>query len=210
MLKIHHLNMSRSERVVWLAEELGLRYELVHHPRDPQTFRSPPSLWAVSPQGKSPVIEDGDCIVCESGAVVEYLIERHGGGRLRPRSDAPEFPAYLHWMHAAESTLMLPILFDLLGGMLQVSSDRYTAFTNGEYQTTLRHLDNTLARHSYVAGHEFSGADIMVAYDLHLANGTSAPAFKTSAPLHQFEHITAYLQRIDARPAYRRMREICP
>jgi glutathione S-transferase len=210
MLKIHHLNMSRSERVVWLVEELGLPYELIHHQRDPQTFRSPASLWAVSPQGKSPVIQDGDCTVCESGAVVEYLIERHGGGRLRPRSDAPEFPAYLQWMHAAEATLMVPILFDLLGGMLQVNSAAYTAFMDGEYQTTLRHLDTTLSRQPYVAGNELSGADIMVSYDLHLANGTSAPAFKTSAPIHSFEHISAYLQRVEARPAYRRMREICP
>ena len=93
MLTIHHLNMSRSERIVWLAEELGLTYELVQHQRNPQTFRSPESLWAVSPQGKAPVIDDDGVVLTESGAIVEYLIERHGNGRLRPERDAPEFLA---------------------------------------------------------------------------------------------------------------------
>lgn len=210
MLTIHHLNMSRSERIVWLVEELGLTYDLVHHQRDATTFRAPPSLWAVSPQGKAPVIVDDQHTVCESGAVVEYLIERHGAGRLKPRPDTNAYPKYLHWMHAAESTLMLPILLDLLGNMLRVNSETYRGFVGGEYLTTLRHLDETLAEHDYVAGDEFTGADIMVAYDLHLANGTSSPTFKTSAPLHDYSHITAYLRRIENRPAYQRMRQLCP
>ena len=210
MLVIHHLNMSRSERVVWLAEELGLEYQVVHHQRDPQTFRSPPELFELSPLGKSPVIEDNGQVVCESGAVVEYLIERHGRGRLRPPSDQPEYVAYLHWMHAAEATLMVPILFDLFGNLLQVQSEAYRAFMEGEYQTLLSHLDRTLARAPYVAGAEFTGADVMVAYDLHLANGTSFPALKTSAPIESYPNIVAYLARVEARPAYRRMREICP
>lgn len=210
MLTIHHLNMSRSERVVWLAEELGLKYELVHHQRDPQTFRSPPSLWEVSPQGKAPVIQDGAVTVTESGAVLEYVIERHGNGRLRPAVTSPEYPQYLHWMHAAEATLMVPILMDLLGGLLGVKSETFSGFLNGEYQTTLQHLDGVLSRQPYVAGSEFTGADIMVAYDLHLANGTCSPAFKTTAPIESFPNIVAYLQRVEARPAYQRMRKLCP
>lgn len=209
MLTIHHLNMSRSERIVWLAEELGLEYTLVHHRRNEATFRAPPSLWAVSPLGKAPVIVDDQYTVYESGAVVEYLIERHGAGRLKPRPDDDAFPKYLHWMHAAESTLMTPILLDLLGNMLQVNSPVYQGFVDSEYQITLRHLDATLARHDFVAGDDFTGADIMVAYDLHLANGTSSPLFKTSAPLQAYSHITAYLQRIESRPAYQRMRQLC-
>jgi glutathione S-transferase len=210
MLKIHHLNMSRSERIVWLVEELGLPYELIHHQRDPQTFRSPPSLKEVSPLGKSPVIQDGDCTIFESGAVVEYLIERHGGGRLRPATQAAEYPAYLHWLHASEATLMVPILFDLFGKMLPVESEAYNAFVAGEFEATLRYLDATLSRQPYVAGGEFTAADIMVAYDLHLANGTSAPFYKTTIPIETYQNIAAYLKRIEARPAYIRMREICP
>jgi glutathione S-transferase len=210
MLTIHHLNMSRSERIVWLAEELGLKYELVQHQRHPQTFRSPESLWAVSPQGKSPVIDDDGVVLTESGAIVEYLIERHGNGCLRPERDAPEFLQYLHWMHAAESTLMQPVLMDLLGAMLGVTSEGYAGFVSGEYQTTLQHLDGVLSRQPYVAGEAFTGADLMVTYDLHLANGTSAPGLKTTAPIDRYPAIVSYLQRVEARPAYQRMRALCP
>lgn len=210
MLKIHHLNMSRSERIVWLAEELGLEYELVHHTRDPQTFRSPPSLFAVHPMGKSPVVEDDGKTIFESGAVVEYLIDRHGGGKLKPKPGSDEHLAYLHWMHAAESTLIVPILLDLLGKMTGASSEAYEGFTNGEYATTLGYLDRTLAKNPYVAGATFTGADVMVAYDLHLANGTSFPAIKTGAPIEKYPNVVAYLKRVEARPAYRKMRELCP
>lgn len=210
MLIIHHLNMSRSERVVWLAEELQLQYELMHHQRDPQTFRSPPTLCALSPLGKSPVIQDDGRVVCESGAVVEYLVELHGAGRLKPARESAEYIAYLHWMHAAESTLMVPILFDLFGKLLQVNSESYRMFMQGEYRTTLAYLDSTLSRSDYVAGAEFTAADVMVAYDLHLANGTSFPALQTTAPIGDYPNIVTYLKRVEARPAYRRMRELCP
>lgn len=208
MLKIHHLGMSRSERAVWLAEELGLSYELVQHQRDPQTFRSPPSLWAVSPMGKAPVIQDGDVTVFESGAVVEYLLDRYGNGRLRPKPGTPEALAYLHWMHAAESTLMLPILIDLLCGMTGTDSPVLKGFVDGEYATTLGYLDQTLAKSDYVAGPELTGADVMVAYDLHLANGSSIPAMKTSAPIEKHANVVAYLERIEARPAFQKAKRL--
>lgn len=209
MITIHHLNMSRSERIVWLAEELGLRYELINHQRNPQTFRAPPSLWTVSPLGKSPVIQDNGKTICESGAVVEYLIERHGSGKLKPKPDSDEYIAYLHWMHAAESTLMVPIIMDLLGKMLQVDVPAYKMFLDSEYKTTLVFLDTTLAKTPYVAGENFTGADVMVAYDLHLANGTSFPALKSTAPLESYPNIVAYMKRVEARPAYQKMRKLC-
>lgn len=208
MLKVHHLNLSRSERVLWLVEELGIPYELVRHTRDAQTFRSPGSLWEVSPMGKAPVIQDGEVTVTESGAVVEYLLDKYGNGRLRPKPSTPEYLAYQHWMHAAESTLIVPILMDLLGGMLQVQSPGWKGFLDGEYVTTLGYLDKTLGRSPYVAGSEFTGADIMVTYDLHLANGTSIPGNKGSAPIESHANIVSYLKRVEARPAYRKMREI--
>lgn len=210
MITIHHLNMSRSERIVWLAEELAINYELVHHQRDPKTFRSPQSIFELSPLGKSPVVQDGDRVICESGAVVEYLIERHGQGRLKPAVDSDAYVAYLHWMHAAESTLMVPILFDLYGKLLQIQSAAYDGFMQAEFATTLSHLDRTLGVSPYVAGEAFTGADVMVAYDLHLANGTSFPALKTAAPIEQYPNIVAYLARVEARPAYQRMRQLCP
>ena len=198
MITIHHLNMSRSERIVWLAEELGLRYELINHQRDPQTFRAPPSLWAVSSFGKAPVIQDDDKTIYESGAIVEYLLERHGHGKLKPKPDSDEYIAYLHWMHAAEATLMVPIMMDLLGKMLQVGEPAYKMFLDGEYKTTLVYLDATLAKSPYVAGENFTGADVMVTYDLHLANGTSFPALKSTAPLNDYPNIVAYLKRVES------------
>jgi glutathione S-transferase len=208
MLKIHHLVLSRSDRIVWLAEELGLRYELVRHVRTP-AFRSPESLWAVSPMGKAPVIEDGDVTVSESGAIVEYLLDRYGDGRLRPAAGTREHLAYRHWLHAAEATLALPILIDGLCAMTQTTSPALTAFVQGEYATVLGYLDRTLEAHPYVAGAEFTGADVMVAWDLHFANGTAIPGFTTGAPIAKFPRIVGYLERLEARPAFRKTKELC-
>jgi glutathione S-transferase len=208
MLKIHHLVLSRSDRIVWLAEELALPYELVRHVRSP-SFRAPESLWAVSPMGKAPVIQDGDVTVTESGAIVEYLLDRYGNGRLRPPPGSPEYLAYRHWLHAAEATLLLPILMEGLCMMTQASSPALTAFIDGEYATVLGYLDRTLGRHEYVAGSELSGADVMVAWDLHFANGTAIPGFATSAPIAKYPAIVAYLARIEARPAFRKAKEVC-
>jgi glutathione S-transferase len=208
MLKIHHLVLSRSDRIVWLAEELGLTYELVRHVRT-AAFRAPESLWAVSPMGKAPVIQDGDVTVSESGAIVEYVLDRYGNGRLRPPAGSPEFLAYRHWLHAAESTLMLPILMEGLCMMTQTSSPGLTAFVNGEYATVLGYLDRTLAQHDYVAGAALTGADVMVAWDLHFANGTAIPGFATSAPIGQYPAIGAYLSRIAARPAFQKAKALC-
>jgi glutathione S-transferase len=207
MLKIHHLVLSRSDRIVWLAEDLGLQYDLVRHVRNP-AFRAPESLWAVSPMGKAPVIQDGDLTVSESGAIVEYLLDRYGNGRLRPPAGSREHLAYRHWLHAAEATLALPILMDALCAMTQASSPALSAFIAGEYATVLGYLDRTLADRDYVAG-DFSGADVMVAWDLHLANGTAIPGFVTSAPFAQFPAIAAYLARIEARPAFQKAKELC-
>ncbi len=208
MLKIHHLVLSRSDRIVWLAEELGLRYDLVRHVRTP-AFRSPESLWSVSPMGKAPVIEDGDVTVSESGAIVEYLLDRYGDGRLRPPTGTREHLAYRHWLHAAEATLALPILMDGLCTMTQASSPALSAFIQGEYATVLGYLDRTLGAHPYVAGAEFTGADVMVAWDLHFANGSAIPGFATSAPIATFPKIADYLARLEARPAFRKAKELC-
>ena len=208
MLKIHHLVLSRSDRIVWLAEELGLRYELVRHVRTP-AFRAPESLWSVSPMGKAPVIEDGDVVVSESGAIVEYLLDRYGNGRLRPPAGTPEHLAYRHWLHAAEATLALPILMDGLCTMTQATSPTLTAFIQSEYATILGYLDRTLERHPYVAGSEFTAADVMVAWDLQFANGSAIPGWSTSAPMATFRNIGAYLGRLEARPAFRKAKELC-
>jgi glutathione S-transferase len=159
--------------------------------------------------GKAPVIEDGDVVVTESGAIVEYLLDRYGDGRLRPPAGTPEHLAYRHWLHAAEATLALPILMDGLCTVTQATSPALTAFIAGEYATILGYLDRTLGAQPYVAGAEFTGADVMVAWDLHFANGTAVPGWKTSAPLATYPKIGAYLARLEARPAFRKAKELC-
>lgn len=209
MLTIHHLHQSRSERIVWLAEELGLEYELVKHQRDPLTLRSPPSLVAVSPLGKSPVIEDKGTTVCESGAIVEYLLDRHGNGRLRPAAGTPEYLRYQHWMHAAESTLTMPIMLDLMTTMMQSKSAAIDGFVQNEYKTLFTYLDGELGASGYVAGPDFSGADVMVAYSLWIADGSALEKFGFAAPsqLTGYPNIVGYLDRLRLRPAQRRARE---
>lgn len=209
MLTIHHLVLSRSDRIVWLAEELGLQYELVRHVRNPETFRSPDSLWQAVPMGKSPAIVDGDLTLIESGAIVEYILDTYGNGRLRPARGTREYWAYQQWMHAAESTLMIPVILEVLCTLTQTDSPGLKGFMDGEYQTTFKYLDATLARSPYVAGPEFSGADIMVGYSLHLANGSAIPLFAGHPPLDQCPAIRDYLARIEARPAFQRAKEKC-
>jgi glutathione S-transferase len=211
VLTVHHLVYSRSDRIVWLAEELGLTYELVKHHRDPQTFRAPPSLWAVSPMGKAPVIQDGAVTVNESGAVVEYLLDHYGQGKLCPKADTPEYVQYLHWMHAAESTLMTPVLMDLLSKMTQVEAPLFKGFLDGEYKTLFDYLGKTVEKHAYIAGPDFTAADIMVSYPLRMADNTAIPmpGLESAAPFVEHPEITEYLNRLRARPAYQRAEQKC-
>lgn len=209
MLRIHHLVLSRSERIVWLAEELGLPYELVRHERDPATFRAPAHLRTFSPMGKFPAIQDGDLSLAESGAIIEYMLSKYGAGRLRPAADAKNYPAYLHWMHAAESTLMLPVLFELLGAMCQVNAPMMDGFTQGEYQTVLGYLNDVLTKQDYVAGDQFSAADIMVAYTIALAMGSAIPVMKSKLDFHAWPAVVAYMQRIEQRPAFIKSKQLC-
>lgn len=209
MLTIHHLDHSRSERIVWLAEELALPYQLVCHDRDALTHRAPPSLHAVNPLGKAPFIEDDGVKLGESGAIVEYLLEKYGAGRLRPASNDPAWPSYLYWMHGAESTLMVAPLTDLLTTATGATSDAMTAFLLGDYATVLGHLNAVLSRQDYVAGKAFTAADIMVAYTLSMIGVELFPGSglipKTS--LAGYPAVSAYLQRMHAREAWQRTRQ---
>lgn len=208
MLKIHHLVLSRSERIVWLAEELGIRYELVRHQRDPQTFRAPPSLRAVTPLAKAPVIEDDGVVVEESAVICDYLIEHHGGGRLRPAAGTAARRAYDYWMACSESTLMYPAIIDLLVGLTQSDAPGLMAFASGEYQTMLAHVDRALGDGEFLIDNRFSAADVMVYYTLAMAAGRAIP-FPSHAPMADYPRLGAYLARLEARPAWQRTAQIC-
>lgn len=208
MLKIHHLVASRSDRIVWLAEELEIPYELVRHLRDPQTFRAPDSLRVISPLAKAPVIEDQGTVVVESAVICDYLLDQYGQGRLRPSAGTPGRLEYAYWMAAAESTLMYPVLIDVLSTMTQSDAPALISFAIGEYKTMFDHIERNLAKHHYIAGDSFTAADVMVYYTITLGAGTAIP-MPTRAPIADYPLIRDYLARLEARPAWQKSHKLC-
>jgi glutathione S-transferase len=195
VIKVHHLNASRSIRIVWLLEELGVDYEIVAYLRDPATRLAPPALRAIHPFGKSPVIEDGELVLPESGAIVDYLITRYGDGTLAPGHDDPTFPNYLQWLHAAEGSAMFPLLLDLLLGMVGGDSP-LQGYARSELAKQLDAMDAELSGRDYFAGDELTGADVMMGFVLDFAASREL--------IGERENLRGYLKRIHARPAYKR------
>jgi glutathione S-transferase len=211
MITVHHLNNSRSQRVLWLLEELGLPYEIKHYQRDAVTMLAPPELRAVHPLGKSPVITDGDVTVAESGAIIEYLIETHGQGRLVPPPGTAEKRRWTFWLHFAEGSAMSPLLMKLVFGRLQTAPMPFFAkpiakgiaakvlgsFVDPNIRAQLDYMEAELARRDWFAGDEFSAADIQMSFPLEAA--AHRAGLDQSRP-----RLMAWLQRIHARPAYQR------
>ena len=197
MLKVHHLNNSRSQRILWLLEELDVPYEIVHYKRMSPVPLAPPELKAVHPLGKSPVITDGKHTIAESGAIIEYLLERHGNGRLVPARGTNEHVRYLHWMHFAEGTIMLHLVARLYLGRVGDAAKTMQARVEGMIGDELDLVEAELTRGGHMAGAEFSAADVQMMFPLEFA------AF---ARLVDARHarLRDYLARMQARPAYRR------
>lgn len=209
MIIVHHLNNSRSQRVIWLLEELGLDFEVKRYERDAATMLAPKELRAVHPLGKSPVITDGANTIAETGAIVEYIIETYGAGRLIPASATPERLRYNYWMHYAEGSAMPPLVMKLIFGALPKSKQLpffmkpiARALMGG---VTKSYLDPQIAAHirfwaqeleksPYFAGDELTGADIMMSFPVEAASVRAA-----LPPMVQ-----GYLAALQARPAYQR------
>lgn len=214
MITVHHLNNSRSQRVLWLLEELGLDYEIRRYQRDPETMLAPAELRKVHPLGKSPVVTDGPLTVAESGAIVEYLVERHGRGRLVPAAGTPERLRYTYWLHYAEGSAMPPLLLKLVFDRVEagpmpffakpvaraISAKVKAAFIEPQLKTHLDYMESQLARSTWFAGDEFTAADIQMSFPLEAA--AVRGGLDASRP-----RLMAYLERIHARPAYRRALE---
>ena len=199
MLTIHHLGLSQSERIVWLCEELELPYELRRYTRDAVTRLSPPDLQALHPLGAAPVIEDGGLLLAESGAIVEYIIAKHGGGRLRPGPEDPDFAAFLYWFHFANSNLqptIMRLMFAQRGGL--VADHPVRAGLQMRLDRVMAHLERRLGEAQYLAGGAFSAADIMGMFSL-----TTMRHFHP-IDLMPYPNIRAWLQRLGERPAYQR------
>ena len=198
MITIYHLETSRSERIVWLMEELGLEYMLEIFPREP-TGAAPSPLKAIHALGKAPVIRDGDMVLAESGAIVDYIVHRHAGGRLAPRPDSPAYARYLYWLHFAEGSLMSLLLIALvLSRVPEAGASPVTARISERVKQMLAFVDSELRSGPWFAGAEFTAADVMMAFPFttmrHFLDVDMAP----------YSNLLAYLQRIASRPAYQK------
>jgi glutathione S-transferase len=199
MLTIHHLGHSQSERIVWLCEELAVPYELKHYKRDAVTRLSPPDLQAMHPLGAAPLLEDGDLLLAESAAIVEYVIVKYGDGRLRLDAADADYAAYLYWFHFSNGNLQ-PVMGRLMmvGRVGLPPEHPVQASAQTRADRVLKMVDARLREATYLAGNKFTAADIMSVFTL-----TTMRLFQPVS-LKNYPGILSYLQRIGERPAYRR------
>ena len=215
MIVVHHLNNSRSQRVLWLLEELGVDYEVKRYQRDAKTMLAPPALKNVHPLGKSPVVTDGESTLAESGAIIEYLVDRYGrGSGLKPADGTPERLRYTYWLHYAEGSAMPPLLLSLVFGKVRSAPAPFfvrpvihgivdkvmTSFVNPQLKTHLDFRESELASRDWFAGDDFSAADIQMSFPVEAA--ASRGGLGKERP-----HLLNYLARIHARDAYQRALE---
>ena len=212
MIVVHHLNNSRSQRVLWLLEELGVPYEVKRYERNAQTMLAPPELLAVHPLGKSPVITDGDKTIAETGAIVEYIIDTYGQGRLIPAAGTPERLRYTYWLHYAEGSAMTPLLLKLvftalptrapglLKGLVKaIAAKAQTGFIDPQLKTHIDYWNAELSKAAWFAGPEFTAADIAMSFPLEAAVARAGAASRPK--------VKAFLDTIHARPAYKQALE---
>lgn len=194
MIIVHHLNNSRSQRILWLLEELAIPYELKRYQRDPKTNLAPPELKTINALGKSPVIEDGAQKLIESAAIIDYLIRRHDQGRLQPDPSTPAYDEYVQWLHFAEGSAMLPLMLNLYVGKLGEAGAPLHPRINSEVTNYLSYLDTALSGSDYLLGDEFSAADIQMSFIGEIA--------RAQGKLRDYPNVTAWVERFQARPAY--------
>lgn len=196
MIEVHHLNASRSRRITWLLEELGVEYTVVAYRRDPVTRLAPPELKAVHPLGKSPVIRDDGRVIIESGAIVDYLVRRYGHGRFAPATNAPDYERYVQLLHYAEGSAMLPLLLKLYVGRLGEAGAPLQPRIQSELQNHLGWLDGELAGRDFFVGNDLTGADVQLSFVAQLA--------VQFCGREAFPNLTRFADRVEARPAYQR------
>jgi glutathione S-transferase len=210
MITVHHLEHSRSQRVLWLLEELRLPYEVKHYARDKKTSLAPPELQAIHPLGKSPVITDGKVTVAETGAIVEYLVEQ-AGDALRPAAGTPEHHRYTYWLHFAEGSAMPPLVMALVFSKIKKAPMPFFArpiakaiadkvldgFVKPDLKRQLAFMESELAPRPWFAGRAFTAADVMMSFPIEAA--ASRGALKSNFP-----NLNGFLERIHERPAYKR------
>lgn len=210
MITVHHLENSRSHRILWLLEELGVPYEIRHYKRDPKTSLAPPELLKIHPLGKAPVITDDGNSIAESGAIIEYLVDRYGQGALVPPPGTPEKMRYTYWMHFAEGTAMPPLVMKLVFNRIErgpmpffakpiargISRKVKDGFIDPNLERIVKHIDQELGRGGWFAGNEFTAADIQMSFPVEAAAARADAA--------RLPNVKRFLDRVHERPAYRR------
>ena len=197
MVTVHHLNNSRSQRILWLLEEIGTPYEIVKYQRMAPIPLAPPELKQVHPLGKSPVITDGNRTIAESGAIVEYLIDLYGKGRFKPAIGTDDHWKYVEWMHYAEGSAMPPLVMSLILGFLGEAGAPLRPHLDGQIEAQLAYMEQGLGGRDFFVGNDLTGADIQLLFVLEAAG----------ARLETHPRLVAYRDRMHARPAYRRALE---
>lgn len=199
MIKLHHLNKSRSKRIIWLLEELGCDYQLIPYQRDAQTSLAPAALLEVHPLGKSPVIEDGDHIIAESGAITQYLIDTYGAARLAPAAGSDDYLRYLEWLHFAEGSAMLPLLLKMFIKRDGCKTNFIDGYAQHEIEKIGLYINSKLTKRRYLVGDTLTGADIMMSFVVEiLARGD----------LTKLPNIAQYLTQLNTHAGYRRAGEL--
>ena len=193
MIVVHHLNESRSQRILWLLEELSLPYEIKHYQRDATTRLAPPELTAVHPLGKSPAITDGTQTVIESGAIIDYIIRHYGNGRLQPATNSADYDRYQQWLHYAEGSAMLPVMLNLYVGRLGAAGTPLHPRIESELANHLGYVENSLQGREWLVGNELTGADVQMSFVGEIARTLGKP----------YPAMEAWVKRFQSRPAYR-------
>jgi glutathione S-transferase len=196
MLTLHHLNDSRSQRILWLLEELGLPYEMKRYQRNATTRLAPPELAAVHPLGKCPIITDGDVRIAESGAIVDYIIRRYGKGKMMPACDSADYEIYNEWLHYSEGSAMLPLMLNLYVSRLKEAGAPLHPRIDSEMANHLGYVDGALKGRKFFVGDSLTGADIQMSFV-----GEMAKVFDKLGP---YPNLSAWLSRMHARPAFQR------
>lgn len=196
MIELHHLNASRSRRITWLLEELGLEYKLVQYERDAKTHLAPPELARIHPLGKAPVLCDDGQVLIESGAIVDYLVRQYGQGRYAPAPESADYNRYVQFLHYAEGSAMLPLMLKLYTGRLGEGAAPLQPRIDSELKNHLGYLDRELEGREYFVGSALTGADVQLSF-------VAQTALRFSGR-DAYPNLTAFVDRIEARPAYKK------
>ncbi|MCT8987538.1 glutathione S-transferase family protein [Shewanella phaeophyticola] len=200
MIKLHHLNKSRSKRIIWLLEELGVDYELIAYQRDAATFLAPESLKKIHPLGKSPVLEADGYTIAESGAITEYLIQTYGADKLMPTQGSADYVDYLQWMHFAESSAALPLLLKIFVKMEGADTRFIGQYADAETAKVVSYVNDRLAGKRYLVGDSLSGADIMMSFIAELVG--------QNGEFEKYPNIAKYYQQLLTHDAFKKALQI--